>query len=101
MGPIHDHKPIRAHGLWRGRGWLKLISSHWEILGHGDLEESGQWMVIHGQKSIATPAVINLYTRKKEGLREDMRKEAQAALEGLGDEHLLALVRTMYLVRHE
>ncbi|MCJ1270049.1 hypothetical protein MMC22_009943 [Lobaria immixta] len=86
---------------WRGKGWLKFVSSHWEILGHGEVGESGQWMVIHGQKSIATPAVVNVYTRKREGLPKDMRKEVEVALEELGDEHLRALVRSMYSVRHD
>ncbi|KAI9876908.1 MAG: hypothetical protein M1830_005309 [Pleopsidium flavum] len=86
--------PSRANPCawtWRGNGWLKFVTSHWEILGHGELEASGQWIVVYAQKSIFTPAVINVYTRKKEGLPEAMRKRIEGALEELGHEDLRAL----------
>lgn len=37
---------------WRGNGLLRVASSHWEILGHGTLEDCGQWIVVYAQKSI-------------------------------------------------
>ncbi|MCJ1348322.1 hypothetical protein MMC31_006553 [Peltigera leucophlebia] len=83
---------------WRGNGWLKLVTSHWEILGHGQLQDHGQWIVVYAQKSVFTPAVINVYTRKKEGLPEALRKGIEAAVEEFGHQDLQALIRSLYSV---
>lgn len=84
---------------WRGNGWLKIAASHWEILGHGALpDDGGQWLVVHAQKSIFTPAVLNVYTRAKEGLPEDVRAGIEDALRELGIEDLRTLVGSMYSV---
>lgn len=83
---------------WRGNGWLKLVTSHWEILGHGELQDHGQWIMVHAQKSVFTPAVINVYTRKKEGLPEAMRKGIEVAVGEFGHEDLQALMRGLYSV---
>ena len=86
---------------WRGTGWLKLASSYWEILGYGETEDGQQWMVVHAQKSVFTPAVINVYTRRKEGLSEEVRKSIETALEGFKHEPLTALVKSLYVVRQD
>ena len=93
--------PSRANPgawIWRGNGWLKFVTSQWEILGHGEVDGAGQWMVVYAQKSVFTPAVINVYTRRKEGLPAPMRKTIEAAFEELGHEDLRALVQSMYSV---
>ena len=86
---------------WRGNGLLRVAISHWEILGHGERGDCGQWMVVHAQKSIFSPAAINVYTREKHGLPEAMLKSIKVALEGFGQDILRALVESMYSVQHE
>lgn len=83
---------------WRGNGWLKLVTSHWEILGHGKLQNHGQWIMVYAQKSVFTPAVINVYTRKKKGLPEAMRKEIETAVGEFGHQDLQALMGSLYSV---
>ncbi|KAI4108241.1 MAG: hypothetical protein L6R37_001114 [Teloschistes peruensis] len=55
---------------WRGKGWLKIASSHWEILGWGDLADGHQWFVIYFAKTLFTPSGIDVLSRQKEGLPE-------------------------------
>jgi len=72
---------------WRGKGWLMIASSHWEVLGYGDLEEGQQWAVTYFAKTLFTPAGIDVYSRMKEGLSEAVMvgiKEALAAVEHAG-----------------
>lgn len=69
---------------WRGKGMLMIASSHWEVLGYGDLEDEHQWAVTYFAKTLFTPAGIDVYSRKKEGLPEPVLtaiKEAFAAIE--------------------
>ena len=86
---------------WRGTGLLKMISSHWEILGHGELESCGSWMVIYAQKSMLTPAVINVYTRKSSGLPVAELVKLADILKGYGEPSLLHLVEDIYTIRHD
>lgn len=86
---------------WRGNGLLRVVTSRWEILGHGELEDRGQWIVVYAQKSIFTPAVINVYTREKHALSQAMLKSIAVALEGVGQDSLRALVGSMYLVQQD
>jgi len=60
---------------WRGKGWLKIASSHWEFVEWS--EEIGQveatreqWAVIWFQKTLFTPEGIDIFSREKEGLGE-------------------------------
>lgn len=58
---------------WRGKGWLKIASSHWEFVewsdGFADGQASGEeWAVIWFQKTLFTPEGIDIFCRKKEGL---------------------------------
>lgn len=54
--------------------------------------------MVYAQKSVFTPAVINVYTRNKEGLPEAMRKGIEAAVEEFGHQDLQALIRSLYSV---
>ncbi|KAG7007779.1 hypothetical protein G7Y79_00008g024170 [Physcia stellaris] len=82
---------------WRGKGWLKIASSHWEFVdwgldgaggivegeteGHGKgIEE--EWAVIWFQKTLFTPEGIDIFSRRKEGLREETVKAVKEKLGG-------------------
>lgn len=73
---------------WRGKGFLMVASSKWEILGYGDEElEVGenQWVVTYFAKTMFTPAGVDFYSRKGQ-LKPDMVERLKAALAGLGGE---------------
>ncbi|KAJ4309727.1 hypothetical protein N0V94_008797 [Neodidymelliopsis sp. IMI 364377] len=51
---------------WRGKGWLMIASSRWEILGYGEEagSEGNSWVVTYFAKTLFTPAGVDFYSRK-------------------------------------
>lgn len=77
---------------WRGRGWLKIASSHWELLGWG--ERGGEkWAVTWFAPSMFTPAGVDIYSSEKEGMSEGLYNDIVKALEGLETKELADLVK--------
>ncbi len=71
---------------WRGKGWLVIASSKWEILGHGEeegSEEGNSWVVTYFAKTMFTPAGVDFYSRKG-GLRAETVESIKKELVGLG-----------------
>jgi hypothetical protein len=71
---------------WRGKGWLMIASSKWEILGYGDEPGTAEnsWVVTYFARTLFTPAGIDFYSRKGSLTPEtiDRIKNALAALGG-------------------
>ena len=63
---------------WRGTGWVKVVSNHWDVLGHNAISPEGgqkiEWFVIHTKKSFFTPAANHIYSRRKEAPAEGIRE---------------------------
>jgi len=78
---------------WRGRGWLKIASSHWEVLGWGE-KDGEKWVVTWFAPSLFTPAGLDVYCDRREGISEELFKEVQGALEGLEAREMADLCRT-------
>jgi hypothetical protein len=71
---------------WRGKGWLMIASSKWEILGWGEEEGTGNsWVVTYFAKTLFTPAGVDFYSRKG-GLTPQTVEGIKAGLGGLGGE---------------
>ena len=71
---------------WRGKGWLAIASSKWEVLGWGDednVEGGNQWVVTYFAKTLFTPAGVDLYSRKGQ-LKDDTIAGIREGLKGLG-----------------
>ena len=69
---------------WRGKGWLMIASSRWEILGYGEEEGTGNsWVVTYFAKTLFTPAGVDFYSRKGK-LREETVEGIKEAIKGLG-----------------
>lgn len=69
---------------WRGKGWLMIASSKWEILGWGDEEGTGnRWVVTYFAKTLFTPAGVDVYSRDG-ALTPQMVEGIKEALKGLG-----------------
>ncbi|PVH92205.1 hypothetical protein DM02DRAFT_620078 [Periconia macrospinosa] len=82
-GDGEDTKDVASLGYnWRGKGWLMIASSKWEILGYGDDEENS-WVVTYFAKTMFTPVGIDIYSRKGK-LRPEMVEQIKAGLAGLG-----------------
>jgi len=84
---------------WRGRGWLKIASSHWEVLGWGERYLDGQegkkerWVVTWFAPSLFTPAGLDIYSDRREGLSEGTYQIVMEALKGLEAKDLVELVQ--------
>lgn len=84
--------------LWRGKGLLKLTTSHWEILGHGELADGQQWAVTYFAKTPFTAAGFDVYAREKEGLAEDVLQGILSTIVALGSEEMNRLAEKSYAV---
>ena len=76
-----------------------IASSHWEVLGWGDLDGGDQWAVTYFAKTMFTPAGIDVYSRRKEGVSAPVVEEVKEALAGIGDEGLKKLAGEMFEVK--
>jgi hypothetical protein len=76
---------------WRGKGLLKIASSHWEVLGWG--ERGGErWVVTWFAASLFTPAGLDIYCDQKEGISDGLYKDIVTALGRSEAKDLAALV---------
>ena len=86
---------------WRGKGWLMIASSHWEVLGYGDLEGDKQWAVTYFAKTLFTPAGIDIYSRTKEGLPDVVIDGIKTALAAIDHEGMKILAKDLFVVRRD
>ncbi len=86
---------------WRGKGWLMIASSHWEVLGYGDLDDGHQWAVTFFAKTMFTPAGVDVYSRKKEGLSEEVLAKIKGALTASEDENVKELAGQIFEVKRD
>lgn len=83
---------------WRGKGWLKIASSHWQILGYGD--EEGGWMVTYFQKTLFTPAGIDIYARRHGGLSQDLLHRIKDEIRKTNDPKVARLAALIFPIHH-
>lgn len=77
---------------WRGRGWLFLITSHWEVLGWGERELPGggveRWVVTWFEATVFTQEGVDIYSDREEGGSEGLVAEILEKLNGIGAREL-------------
>lgn len=70
-----------------GKGWLTVATTHWEVLGYGDiLEEAGgpgQWLVTHIYSDEVHECGDSVYSRTKEGNPEAVVRDILECLGGI------------------
>ncbi|GAA6001053.1 hypothetical protein JCM10207_007391 [Rhodosporidiobolus poonsookiae] len=82
---------------WRGSGWLKIASSHWQILGSSLLPTSSpladspastlpEFAITYFSSTLFTPAGLDIYTRSPDGLSDAQVDVLIKKLEALGGE---------------
>ena len=81
---------------WRGKGWLMIASSDWEILGYGEDGRGNQWVVTFFMKTLFTPAGIDIYQRRPEALTADTFNAIKEQLTALGDQRFNDLVDSLF-----
>ncbi|KUJ15299.1 uncharacterized protein LY89DRAFT_708184 [Mollisia scopiformis] len=80
---------VPAAWNWMGRGWLRITSSHWEVLGWGERDGEGdggkeRWVVTWFAPSLFTPAGVDVYSDRRGGGSHALVEELLRRLEGLG-----------------
>ena len=85
---------------WRGKGWLMIASSHWEVLGWADKgADQDSWVVTYFAKTLFTPAGIDFYSRRKEGLSEQTVQDIKTALGRVENEDVRRLSSEVFEVK--
>ncbi|EIM81083.1 uncharacterized protein STEHIDRAFT_86348 [Stereum hirsutum FP-91666 SS1] len=85
---------------WRGKGWLMIASSKWQLLGYNPPGEDGEeWAVTFFEKTLFTPPGLDVYARTEKGLPEDLIKGIVESLKGLGNEEITKLADTFFEVQ--
>ena len=66
---------------WRGKGWLMIASSHWEVLAWGEESRSSNpWAVTYFAKTLFTPAGLDVYSKSPAGLQSGTLQQIKDAL---------------------
>lgn len=94
---------------WRGKGIIKIASSHWDILGWGvdsQGHRGGQsldrtWMVTYFIRTVFTPAAVDIYSRDPNGLSEELVADIKRALRRTEHPELIALCDQLYECRRD
>jgi len=71
---------------WRGNGLLVIASSRWQVLGcnTSGMEGSHAWAVTFFEKTLFTPAGLDIYARSAEGLPEPLLGEILEKIKAVG-----------------
>ena len=86
---------------WRGKGWLVIASSHWAVLSYGGIEGAEQWAVTYFEKTLFTPAGIDIYSRSKDGLSASTLEHIKQALQEVDDRNIRELAGVMFEIQHD
>lgn len=84
---------------WRGKGWLMIASSRWEVLGYGEDDSKNKWVVTYFAKTMFTPAGVDLYSRDPGGLAKETVEGIKKGLVGLGHEEVGKLANELFEIK--
>jgi len=87
----------RGEWDWRGKGWLKVASSHWEVLGWGEEVGTGnKWVVTCFAKTLFTPAGVDLYSAGRGGLQVDTVDAIKKGLAEMDDGEIRKMASDLF-----
>ncbi|KAK8219683.1 hypothetical protein M8818_000657 [Zalaria obscura] len=91
---------------WRGKGWLMIASSHWEVLGWGQEQATqdgkpNNWAVTYFAKTLFTPAGIDIYSSSESGLQEETVLSIKRALTEIYDEGVKKLAGEILEIKRD
>ncbi|KAJ7446502.1 hypothetical protein B0H11DRAFT_1745863, partial [Mycena galericulata] len=93
---------------WRGKGLLMIATSKWQLLGFhvspasSAESEDPEWVVTYFASTLFTPAGLDIYSRKKDGLSDEFVEGLIEELGSLGED-IARLVKGggMFRVPHD
>ncbi|RPD63928.1 hypothetical protein L227DRAFT_572374 [Lentinus tigrinus ALCF2SS1-6] len=80
-------KQAQTRYKWRGKGWLMIASSRWQLLGCSEDPSPGNaaaWAVTYFEKTLFTPAGLDIYSRTARGLPSEAVQEILGKVKELG-----------------
>ncbi|CEJ79922.1 hypothetical protein VHEMI00133 [[Torrubiella] hemipterigena] len=81
---------------WRGKGWLFFVTSHWELLGSGEVKlpsgETERWAVTWFAPTVFTSEGLDVYCDKEEGISSETYSKISEALTKIGAKGLVDMV---------
>lgn len=112
--PLHGDKVSSIRGVdkasgsgesrgewdWRGKGWLMIASSHWEVLGWGEEEHNNgnKWAVTAFAKTLFTPAGIDVYSQSRAGVLLETLEGIKSALAQVDDQDVQKMAKDIFEV---
>jgi hypothetical protein len=92
----------RGEWDWRGKGWLMIASSHWEVLGWGEEESSGnKWVVTMFAKTLFTPAGLDIYSQARTGIKAETLADIKAALIVVNDADVKKMAGELFEIKSD
>jgi hypothetical protein len=93
----------------QGSGILKFVGARWEVIGwsgidglDGDRQQEGAaWMIVYQQRTILTPAAINVSCREPNGISKADWKTTDGWLTRIEDDGFRKAVEGMFMVACE
>jgi hypothetical protein len=74
---------------WRGKGWLRIASSHWEVLSWGERQTPNagveRWVITWFAPTLFTKEGLDIYSDQPGGLSKETLDELMAGMAGLSD----------------
>ncbi|KAK2882752.1 hypothetical protein FQN49_000064 [Arthroderma sp. PD_2] len=97
---------------WQGTGFIKFLTNRWEILGYGCFPDKGgeprregdeqiMWMVVYADKSMFTPAALNICTKATRALSAEKMDLIKDALRDFDHEELKECFNSMIDIPQE
>ncbi|KAI0356154.1 hypothetical protein OH77DRAFT_1423752 [Trametes cingulata] len=80
-------RPALTRYKWRGKGWLAVATSRWQVLGCSrdtSPENPNAWAVTYFERTLFTPQGLDIYSRTAEGLPDELVREIIAKAKALG-----------------
>lgn len=81
------HPPAPTRYKWRGKGWLAVATSRWQVLGCSadtSPENAHAWAVTYFEKTLFTPQGLDIYARTAAGLPPALVVQIVAQAKALG-----------------
>ncbi|EME45566.1 hypothetical protein DOTSEDRAFT_150688 [Dothistroma septosporum NZE10] len=92
----------RGEWDWRGKGWLKIAASHWEVIGWGQEERNGnKWVVTMFAKTMFTPAGLDVYSKSRGGLSAKTLDDIKTALSQVDDEGVQKMAVELFEIKSD
>ncbi|KAM3417043.1 hypothetical protein BST61_g8624 [Cercospora zeina] len=90
----------RGEWNWRGKGWLMIASSHWEILGWGEEQNNtgNKWAVTCFAKTLFTPAGIDVYSQGRGGIQPGTLESIKSALTQVDDTDIKSMAKDLFTI---